>query len=255
MTDDNQILRLIEALLFASAGPLEEAQLARKCPEGTDVRTVLAKLQELYAHRGVNLVHVGRRWAFRTAPDLKDELATETTVLRRLSRAAVETLALIAYHQPITRAEIESVRGVMLSRGTLDVLFEEGWIEPRGRRHTPGRPLTWGTTQAFLDHFGLESIGDLPGIEDLRTAGLLAPMPLPLGPSAGRSADGEPVPEAYEEAMVQVHRSGSVRPSEDEDEEAGASLDADEISEKDEVKGQRPEADEPAKAASEPGRI
>jgi segregation and condensation protein B len=133
----------------------------------------LRKLQQVYAERGVNLVRAGGSWAFRTAPDLSQQLNKEIDVPRKLSRAAVETLAIIAYHQPVTRAEVEEIRGVGLSRGTLDVLLEAGWIKPKGRRRTPGRPTTWGTTDGFLDHFGIEDIGDLPGMEELKAAGLL----------------------------------------------------------------------------------
>jgi segregation and condensation protein B len=181
MTDENQSLRLIEALLFASAEPVEEGELALRCEEGAELDALLERLRSIYANRGVNLVRVGKRWAFRTAPDLAPLLRTEKVVTRKLSRAAVETLAIIAYHQPMTRAEIEEVRGVALSRGTLDILFEAGWIEPRGRRRTPGRPLTWGTTPAFLDQFGLEGLDDLPGIDELKAAGLLAPVRASLG--------------------------------------------------------------------------
>lgn len=174
---DFQHLRLIEALLFASAEPLDERSLAERLPEETDLAEILADLQELYAERGVNLVQRGGKWAFRTAPDLAAALTIEQNVGRKLSRAAIETLAIIAYHQPCTRAEIEEVRGVALSRGTLDVLFEAGWIRPRGRRRTPGKPMLWGTTESFLDHFGLLATDDLPGIEELKVAGLLDSRP------------------------------------------------------------------------------
>ncbi len=143
-------LRLLEAILFASAEPLSERALAHRLPENVDLKAMLSVLQEHYADRGVNLVRAGKSWAFRTAPDLAQQLNKEIDVPRKLSRAAVETLAIIAYHQPITRAEIEEVRGVGLSRGTLDVLLEAEWIKPRGRRKTPGRPMTWGTTDGFL---------------------------------------------------------------------------------------------------------
>lgn len=166
-------VRLVEAILFASAEPVAERQLATRLPEGTDVRAVLETLREVYQERGVNLFRFDRSWAFRTAPDLGPMLVEERTVVRKLSRAAVETLAVIAYNQPVTRAEIEAVRGVQTSKGTLDVLLEEGWIRPRGRRQTPGRPMTWGTTEAFLDHFGLERLDDLPSLDELKAAGLL----------------------------------------------------------------------------------
>jgi segregation and condensation protein B len=174
MSDDRyQLLRLLEAVLFASAEPVGAKALANRLPEGADLPGLLEELRAHYANRGVHLVQFEDRWAFRTAPDLADKLQIETEVTRKLSRAAIETLAIIAYQQPITRAEVEEVRGVALSRGTLDTLLEAGWIRPKGRRQTPGRPVTWATTDAFLDHFGLESCEALPGLEDLRAAGLL----------------------------------------------------------------------------------
>ena len=170
---DAQNLRLLEAVLFASAEAVPERVLAQRLPEGTDVAALLEDLKRRYANRGVNLVRAGKTWAFRTAPDLASRLVLETTVPRKLSRAAVETLAIIAYHQPVTRAEIEEIRGVSVHRGTLDVLLEAGWIRLAGRRRTPGRPMTWATADAFLDHFGLEKLSDLPGLEELKGAGLL----------------------------------------------------------------------------------
>jgi segregation and condensation protein B len=170
-------LRLVEALLFAADKPLDERAIAERLPEGTDVAAVLTELERHYAGRGVNLVRRDATWAFRTAPDLTPAMKLEATEQRRLSRAAVETLAIIAYHQPVTRAEIEEIRGVALSKGTLDTLFAAGWVRPRGRRRTPGRPLTWGTTDGFLDHFGLESLEDLPGIAELKASGLLDARP------------------------------------------------------------------------------
>ena len=174
MSDVNQLhLRLMEALLFASANPIPEPVMAERLPDGADIPELLETLQEHYKGRGVHLVKVNKAWAFRTAPDLGPQLIVEREVTRKLSRAAVETLAIIAYHQPITRAEIEEIRGISLSRGTIDILLELGWIKPRGRRRTPGRPLTWGTSPAFLDHFGLADLSDLPGVDDLKSAGLL----------------------------------------------------------------------------------
>jgi segregation and condensation protein B len=167
-------LRIIEALLFASAEPLSASEFAPHLGEGVDAAGLLVALQEEYATRGVNLVRRGDKWAFRTAPDLSFLLLRETTDNKPLSRAALETLAIIAYHQPATRAEVEEVRGVATGKGTLDLLMEAGWIRMRGRRRTPGRPVTYGTTEAFLDHFGLESLGDLPGLEELKGAGLLS---------------------------------------------------------------------------------
>jgi segregation and condensation protein B len=169
----DQYLRMIEALLFASDQPLSENQLAERVPEGVDVAELIDRLQAHYAGRGVNLVEVAGKWMFRTAPDLAFLLRREVQEARRLSRAAVETMAIIAYHQPITRAEIENIRGVGLSKGTLDVLMEENFVRMLGRRRSPGRPVTYGTTQAFLVHFGLPSLKDLPGIEELKAAGLL----------------------------------------------------------------------------------
>lgn len=174
---DGQHRRLLEALLFASATPLTEATLFERLPEGAAVKELLADLGEEYANRGVNLVKVGKGWAFRTAVDLAPMLTIERVSKRKLSRAAIETMAIVAYHQPVTRAEIEEIRGVSLSRGTMDVLFEAGWIRPRGRRRTPGRPVTWGTTEGFLDQFGLENLDDLPGLDDLKAAGLLDSRP------------------------------------------------------------------------------
>ena len=170
-------LRLVEALLFASAEPLGAEQIRRLLPADTDLEPLMEELAGLYANRGVNLVRVGQRWAFRTAADVAPMMQIETTVSRKLSRAAIETLAIVAYHQPVTRAEIEEIRGVALSRGTLDTLLEASWIRPRGRRRTPGRPVTWGTTDGFLDHFGLENLDNLPGIAELKAAGLIDSRP------------------------------------------------------------------------------
>jgi segregation and condensation protein B len=198
--DDAQNLRLLEALIFASATTLDEAALSERLPDGVDLTALLAELAELYANRGVNLVKVAGGWTFRTAPDLKDRLKIEKQVSRKLSRAAVETLAIIAYHQPVTRAEIEAIRGVGLSKGTLDLLFEQGWIQPLGRRRAPGMPVTWGSTTFFLEHFGLGALGDLPGFDELKAAGLLDANAniaiyrpedgdLPLEPGDGEEAD------------------------------------------------------------------
>ena len=166
-------LRLLEAMLFASAEPLDEKSLVARLPQGTNVREALVRLQEEYATRGVNLLRIGGKWTFRTANDLSWLLSKETVETRKLSRAAIETLAIIAYHQPVTRAEIEELRGVSTSKGSVDVLLETGWIRPRGRRKSPGRPLTYGTSEAFLSHFGLDAVGDLPGLEELKGAGML----------------------------------------------------------------------------------
>jgi segregation and condensation protein B len=166
-------LRLLEALLFAAGQPLDEATLRKRLPDGVDLRDALARLKAEYATRGVNLVRIGKKWTFRTADDLSWLLTKETVETRKLSRAAVETLAIVAYHQPVTRAEIEEIRGVATAAGTLDVLLRTEWIRPRGRRKAPGRPITYGTSEAFLSHFGLEEVGDLPGLEELKGAGLL----------------------------------------------------------------------------------
>jgi segregation and condensation protein B len=168
-----QGLRMVEALLFASAEPVSAQDLASRLPEGSDVAGILRELQQTYASRGVNLIQVAGKWSFRTAGDLSFLLAREAVEQKKLSRAALETLAIIAYHQPVTRAEIEEIRGVATSRGTIDLLLETGWIRMRGRRRSPGRPVTYGTTEAFLVHFGMDSVADLPGLEELKGAGLL----------------------------------------------------------------------------------
>jgi len=177
MSDRFQLLRLIEALFFASAEPLGLDQIKRHLPADANAEELLAELVSLYANRGVNLIRIGNRWALRTAPDLAGLMQIERAVVRKPSRAAVETLAIIAYHQPVTRAEIEEIRGVALSRGTLDMLLEAEWIKPKGRRRTPGRPVTWGTSEAFLDHFGLDSLEALPVVAELKAAGLLDTRP------------------------------------------------------------------------------
>ena len=185
-------LRLLEALLFAAPEPLAEDGLTRRLGEATDVGALLRELAESYAGRGVNLVRLAGGWTFRTAPDLAAHLRSERIVARKLSRAAVETLAIVAYHQPVTRAEIEAIRGVTLARGTLDRLMEAGWVRPRGRRDSPGRPLNWATTPGFLAHFGLDGLRELPGIEELRAAGLLDIGPAVLSEAA------EPIAEEAE---------------------------------------------------------
>lgn len=167
------VLRLVEAMLFAAGEPLDEAAIAMRLPEGSDARALLAELSADYADRGVNLVRVAGKWMLRTAPDLGFLLARDKPEPRRLSRAALETLAIIAYHQPVTRAEIEEIRGVSTNKGTLDVLLAAGWVRLRGRRRSPGRPVTYGTTETFLVHYGLDTIHDLPGLEELRGTGLI----------------------------------------------------------------------------------
>ncbi|TWB54803.1 segregation and condensation protein B [Rhizobium sp. ERR 922] len=166
--------RIAEALVFASAQPVSEAFIAERVARGVDIPAIMQKLKADYAMRGVNLVQVDGAWAFRTAADLSFVIRRDESEVRKLSRAALEVLAIIAYHQPVTRAEIEDIRGVQTSKGTLDVLMESGWVRFRGRRRTPGRPVTLGTTRDFLDHFGLEELRDLPGLEELKGAGLLS---------------------------------------------------------------------------------
>ena len=192
-------LRVLEALLFASSEPLDANSLSAYLGEGADVGDLLLTLQSRYAGRGVNLVQRADKWAFRTAEDLGFLLRRDEQENRPLSRAALETLSIIAYHQPATRAEIEDVRGVATGKGTLDLLMEAGWIRMRGRRRTPGRPVTYGTTDAFLDHFGLESLSDLPGLDELKGSGLLSSrlppnlqIPLPFDGAALRD-DEDPL--------------------------------------------------------------
>jgi len=196
-------LRMAEALLFAASEPLEQKALAMSLPEGVDVLAVARELQRIYQPRGVNLVCVAGKWQFRTASDLAFLLRKERPEQRRLSRAAIETLAIIAYHQPVTRAEIEDIRGVMLSKGTVDVLMEIGWVKIRGRKRTPGRPVTFGTTDQFLIQFGLESVNHLPGVDELKAAGFLEAIPpsgfdVPnptdeLGPDEDPFVEDEPI--------------------------------------------------------------
>ena len=221
--DAAQVLRMVEAILFAAAEPVSEKSLQARLPEGADVPAMLAELQAHYSHRGVNLVAAGNTWAMRTAPDLGPLLARQAEVVRKLSRAAVETMAIIAYHQPVTRAEIEEIRGVAISKGTMDNLLEAGWIRPRGRRRTPGRPVTWGTTDAFLHHFDLESLDDLPGISDLKAAGLLDAGPalqayretgVTSAPNEGDNDDG-----AGDEAELVLPLDPELEDGEDEDRE------------------------------------
>ncbi len=194
MSERAQRLRLVEALLFAAAEPVSEEMLSSRLGEDEDVSGLISELAAVYADRGVNIVRLGGGWAFCTAPDLAPLLRHERAVTRSLSRAAVETLAVIAYHQPVTRAEIEAIRGVALGRGTLDRLMESGWVRPRGRRNSPGRPLNWVTTPHFLAHFGLDALTELPGIDELRAAGLLDIGPAVLGDDAGPSAEEREAP-------------------------------------------------------------
>ena len=185
---DPMHLRILEALLFAAAEPVDEAALAQSLPPQSDVGALLAELQQHYEARGVNLMQVAGKWQFRTAKDLGFLLHKQAVEERRLSRAAIETLAIVAYHQPVTRAEIEEIRGVMVSKGTVDALMEAGWVRIRGRKRTPGRPVTYGTTEAFMVHFGLDNIGDLPGMDELKAAGFLDAVP-PAGFSVPNPSD------------------------------------------------------------------
>jgi len=195
--DETEMERRVEALLFAAAGPLSAAEIARRLPEGADVGGAISGLRARYEGRGVELECVADRWRFRTAADLSFLMTEEREEPRRLSKAALETLAIIAYHQPVTRAEIESVRGVSISRGTLDLLLEMGFVRLRGRRRTPGRPVTYATADRFLEHFGLASLYDLPGAAEMKAAGLLD-LSLPTGfevpdPSRGAADDEDPI--------------------------------------------------------------
>ena len=198
---ERRLLRLLEAILFAATEPLSEREMARRLPASADVGKLLSLLAADYAASGVRLVRAGTTWAFATAPDLAPLLAGERQIEKKLSRAAIETLAIVVYHQPVTRGDIEEIRGVQLGKGTLDVLFDQGWIAPKGRRETPGRPVTWATTDAFLRHFGLAALSDLPGVEELRATGLLDTRPAIRVPrpddaaeaEAGESASPEPL--------------------------------------------------------------
>jgi len=193
---NSEHLRMAEAILFGAAEPVDEAALSNALPQGADVPVLLEELRRIYEHRGVNLVRIAGKWQFRTSPDLGFLLRKELPEQKRLSRAAIETLAIVAYHQPVTRADIEDIRGVALSKGTIDALMEIGWVRIRGRKRSPGRPVTYGTTEAFLVHFGLENVGDLPGFDELKAAGFLDALP-PSGfdvpdPSDRLTADEEP---------------------------------------------------------------
>lgn len=219
MDQSSEHLRMLEAILFATAEPLSEAVLAEKLPEGADVAAHLETLQKFYSGRGVNLVVVGGKWQFRTAADLAFLLRKEVHETRRLSRAAVETLAIIAYHQPVTRAEIEELRGVGLSKGTLDVLMEAGWVRPKGRRRTPGRPVTYGTGEEFLEHFGLGAIDDLPGLEELKAAGLLEDVDRAMERLARQASGSE-----AGEGQAELELDASERAEGDDAEDSGATI-------------------------------
>lgn len=224
---DAQHLRLVEALLYASAQPISEKDLAARLPEGVDVPKILNALAQHYAERGVNLVRRGEGWAFRTAPDLAAILAAETIVQRKVPRAALETLAIVAYHQPVTRAQIEEIRGVSVSQGTLDLLFEAGWVRPEGRKEAPGRPILWATTPAFLDHFGLKGLDDLPGLDELKASGLLDPNP-GLATYAARAPE-DPGPMLDTEPPVEPLADDDEDDEEDSDPEPDEPVLADEL--------------------------
>lgn len=217
---DTMHLRILEALLFAAREPVAEAVLAGTLPQGTDVAGLIAELARQYEMRGVNLVKIADKWQFRTANDLAFLLRKQALEERRLSRAAIETLAIVAYHQPVTRAEIEDIRGVAVSKGTVDALMEMGWVRIRGRKRTPGRPVTYGTTEAFLNHFGLENIGHLPGMDDLKSAGFLESVP-PAGFTVPNPSDAlapdedpyegeeeEPQPDLLAEPLIDAENKG-----------------------------------------------
>lgn len=189
--DHGHQVRLVEALLFAAPEPMDAAALRARLPAEADLAAILADLEALYAGRGIVLSRVAGGWAFRTAADLAPALKLDIPTPKKLTRAALETLAIVAYHQPATRGEIESIRGVATSKGTLDTLMEAGWIRPGRRRQSPGRPLTWVTTKGFLDHFGLDSLDELPGIEELKAAGLLDARPAIATLPGGRADSGD----------------------------------------------------------------
>jgi segregation and condensation protein B len=208
--DRSHHLRIIEAILFAASEPVPVEKLQEHLPEGIDIERLLQDLKTNYENRGVQLVQIAGKWALRTANDLSFLLRKEVVEQRRLTKAALETLAIIAYHQPVTRADIEEIRGVAISKGTLDILLEIGWVKMRGRRKTPGRPVTYGTTEAFLVHFGLNEVSDLPGMQELKGAGLLdinlppgfdMPLPKDLGALA---LDEEPL-DGTEQPPLDMH--------------------------------------------------
>lgn len=233
--DLTQETRIVEALLFAATEPVSTDFLAERLPEGTDIGAILEDLQTLYASRGVNVARVAGKWSMRTAEDLSPHLRIERKVSRKPSRAAVESLAIIAYHQPVTRSEVEEIRGVSVSKGSFDVLLEAGWIKPVGRRRTPGRPTTWGTTPNFLEEFGLDSLADLPGVDELKASGLLDTRP--AGTIIGdtgemyEDAEAEGAPEEEEpEALSDEDDGGDTEAPETE---AGEGVEASQTSEDD----------------------
>lgn len=249
-----ELLRILEALLFSAAQAMSAQKLAEFLPPGEDPVPLLMELQTSYQGRGVNLVRVAGKWSFRTAADLGYLLKRETVEERRLSKAALETLAIIAYHQPVTRAEIEQIRGVSTSAGTLDILLDTTWIRPRGRRRAPGRPVTYGTTEQFLEHFGLDSAADLPGLSELRGAGLLSSqlppdfsVPQP-GDVASLMPDELPLEDDVDEDQADLDLDGGEDEADESYLEAAAAAEAGEIDDL-----QSPEAEEETQMASQAG--
>lgn len=251
-----QETRIVEALLFAATEPVSTDFLAGRLPEGTDIGAILEDLQMLYTKRGVNVVRVAGKWSLRTAADLSPHLRIERKVSRKPSRAAVESLAIIAYHQPVTRSEVEEIRGVSVSKGSFDVLLEAGWIKPAGRRRTPGRPTTWGTTPNFLEEFGLDSLADLPGIDELKASGLLDTRPAGtiIGDTGEIYVDAEVEGAPEEEEPEALSDEDDARNAEDADVGVGATAYADgqEAAEIDESED-APEADAEDADAEEAG--
>ena len=214
----------VEAMIFASGKPVRTVELRNHLPEEIDLDTVISMIQTRFdATSGIELCRVGDAWAFRTRAEVAERLNTTKQVERPLSRAALEVIAIIAYHQPITRAEIEEIRGISLSKGTIDILLELGWIKPRGRRRTPGRPLTWGTSPAFLDHFGLSDLADLPGMDDLKSAGLLRKGQVIGGlvdavdddQMVGDNVEDDEDPDLLEEALMEAGLDAAIDEEED----------------------------------------
>ena len=246
--------RIAEALLFAATEPVEESELKKRISDDVKIRDVLEALKADYATRGVNLVRVGSKWIFRTAADLGYLLSRETQEQKKLSRAALETLAIVAYHQPVTRAEIEDIRGVAISKGTMDVLIETGWVRLRGRRKAPGRPVTYGTTEAFLLHFGIEQITDLPGLEELKGAGLFDGR-LPQGFGVPTPNDSPELTET-EDPLDGDPNDLFSEITEEVKAEAAADLDAalDAVAEEEDAGLAESEADEPLQAPEEQRR-
>ena len=230
-------LRLIEALLFASPEPLTVNAIRERMPEDADVGGLLMELQRIYEGRGVSLLNMDGHWAFRTSADLADALSMKKDIQRKLSKAAMETLAIVAYHQPVTRPEIENIRGVAISNGTLDVLMECGWVKPGRRRESPGRPLTWVTTPAFLDHFGLTALNDLPGMDELKSSGLLDARPaIDVTTGSLFGAEDEMLAEDLNDSDIDDEEDDDAyEASEEEDEEVTASEEISEDEESDEM--------------------